>query len=112
MAHTKQVEVRYSGAHDTLSIRTLPMRPARMAETNYDFYIRYDWECPEEIVGFEWLGFSSYVNAQDESGVIPELDVVFDVAGTELKGLTLKTLLWWAYERYVLKQEPVQMAAL
>ena len=111
MAQTKKVEVRYSETQDTLYIRTLPKRPARMAETDYDFYIRYDWDNPDEIVGFEWLGFSSYFSALDEPGVIPELDLRFDVAGTELRKLTLKALLRWAYERYVLKREAVQAVA-
>lgn len=111
MARTKQVEIRYSEAKDALYIRALPKRPARMAETDYDFYVRYDWDNPEEVVGFEWLGFSSYFSALEEPGVIPELDLRFDVAGTELKGLTLKELLRWAYERYVLKREPAQAAS-
>ncbi len=111
MAQTKEVEVRYSETQDALYIRTLPKRPARMAETDYDFYVRYDWDHPDDIVGFEWLGFSSYWGAVDEPGVIPEVGLLFDVVGTELKELPLKTLLRWAYERYVLKREAVQAAA-
>lgn len=110
MAEAETVEVRYSGARDALYIRTLPKRPARMAETDYDFYIRYDWEDPDKVVGFEWLDFSRYFTALDEPGAIPELDLRFNVRGTELKGLTLKELLRWAYERYVLKREPDKAA--
>lgn len=102
---TKEIEVRYSEPDDTLYIRVLPKRPARMAETDYDFYIRYDWDDPSQIVGFEWLGFSAYFSALDEPSVIPEVDMTFDVVGTDLKGLTLKNVLRWAYERYVLKRE-------
>ncbi len=105
MAKTVKMEVRYHEAKDTLYLRTLPKRPARMAETNYDFYVRYDWDDPAKIVGFEWLDFSVYFNAIDERGVIPELDMSFDVVGTNLRGLDLKEVLCWAYQRYVLKQE-------
>jgi len=76
-----------------------------MAETDYDFYIRYDWDDASRIVGFEWLGFSAYFSTLDEPGVIPEVDMTFDVVGTDLKGLALKSVLRWAYERYVVKRE-------
>jgi hypothetical protein len=105
MAKTLNVEIRYHEAKDTLYLRTLPKRPAKMAETDYDFYIRYDWDDQTKIVGFEWLDFSTYFNAIDEPGVIPELDMTFNVVGTNLKGLKLKEVLHWAYQRYVLKQE-------
>ncbi len=62
-------------------------------------------------MGFEWLGFSQYVSALDQAGLIPELDLVFDVTGTELKSLKLEELLRWAYAPYVLKREPVQPAS-
>jgi hypothetical protein len=73
-----------------------------MAETDYDFYICYDWDNSEEIVGFEWLDFSRYFNAIDDEGVIPDLEMRFDIEGTNLKRLTLKEVLRWAYRRYVL----------
>ena len=105
MAKTVKLEIRYHEAKDTLCLRTLPKRPAKMAETDYDFYVRYDWDDPTRIVGFEWLDFSIYFNTIDEPGVIPELDMTFDVVGTNLRGLDLKEVLRWAYQRYVLKQE-------
>ena len=105
MAKIVKVEIRYHEAKDTLCLRILPKRPARMAETDYDFYVRYDWDDQTKIVGFEWLDFSTYFNAIHELGVIPELDMTFDVVGTNLRGLDLKEVLRWAYQRYVLKQE-------
>jgi hypothetical protein len=98
----KKLAVIYYRGKDTLYLRILPKRPARMDETDYDFYIRYDWDNPEEIVGFEWLDFSRYFNAIDDDGVIPDLEMRFDIEGTNLKGLTLKEVLRWAYRRYVL----------
>jgi len=105
MAKTVKLAIRYHEAEDTLYLRLLPKRPARMAETDYDFYVRYDWDNPTKIVGFEWLDFSTYFCAINEPGVIPELDMAFDVVGTNLRGLDLKEVLRWAYQRYVLKQE-------
>jgi hypothetical protein len=105
MAKTVKVEIRYQEAKDTLYLRVLPKRPARMAETDYDFYVRYDWDDQTKIVGFEWLDFSTYFNAIDKPGVIPELDMTFNVIGTNLQGLKLKEILRWAYQRYVLRQE-------
>lgn len=99
---SKNLKVTYHRAKDTLYLRTLPKRPATMDVTDYGFYIRYDWDNPDEIVGFEWLGFSAYINTLDEPGVIPDLEMRFDIEGTDLKGLTLKEVLRWAYHRYVL----------
>jgi len=77
-----------------------------MAETDYDFYIRYDWENPDQIVGFEWLDFSAYFGMLDEPGVIPDVDFLFHIAGTPHTGLTLKEVLRWAYQHYVLETSP------
>ncbi|MFQ6014493.1 MAG: DUF2283 domain-containing protein [Anaerolineae bacterium] len=105
MASSVRIEVTYSKANDTLYLRTLPKRPARMEETDCDFYIRYDWDDPSKIVGFEWLDFSVYFNALDEPGVIPELDMRFDVVGVNLTNATLREVLQWAYRTFVLEEE-------
>ena len=105
MAETVKLEVRYFEAKDALYLRVIPSRPARMAETDYDFYTRYDWDDPSKIVGFEWLDFSTYFGAIDEPGVIPELDLCFEVSGTDLRAASLKEVLRWAYQKYVLKRE-------
>jgi hypothetical protein len=57
-AETVKLKVRYFEAKYALYLRVIPSRPARMAETDYDFYIRYDWDDPSKIVGFKWLDFS------------------------------------------------------
>ncbi|MFQ6058982.1 MAG: hypothetical protein ACE5MB_08925 [Anaerolineae bacterium] len=102
-----KIEVSYHEGQDTLYLRTIPKRPARMAETDYDFYIRYDWDDPTKIVGFEWLDFSTYFNTIDDPDVIPELEMRFDIVGTNVEGVTLKEILRWAYQKYVLKKEPL-----
>jgi len=40
MAKTVTAEIWYHAPNDTLYIQ--PRRPARMAETDYDFYIRHE----------------------------------------------------------------------
>jgi len=100
---SKELEVVYYRAKDYLYLHVVPRRPAVMEETNYEFYIRYDYENTNEIVGFEWLGFSDYFSAIDEPGVIPDLPLRFNIEGADLKGLTLRQVLYWAYRRYVLR---------
>jgi hypothetical protein len=39
-----------------------------------------------------------------ESGVVPKLDLRFDVEGSTLVNATLTEVLHWAYERYVLQR--------
>jgi len=76
-----------------------------MEETDYDFYVRYDWNHPTQIVGFEWLDFSRYFSVLEEPGVIPNVDMHFDVVGADLRNASLKEVLRWAYEKYVLQTE-------
>jgi len=113
MARTRvrveQLEVHYHRTRDTLYLRILPKRPARMAETDYDFYIRYDWDDPDRIVGFEWLDFSRYFGMLDEPGVIPVLDLRFDVLGTDLHSASLRDVLRWAYAKYVALAEQLEL---
>ncbi len=74
-----------------------------MEETKYGFMVRYDWDDPEAIVGFECLDFSLLVPHLSERGVLPDVKMRFNVEEAGLKRATLKEVLIWAYERYVLK---------
>jgi hypothetical protein len=78
--------------------------------------VRYDWDKPDEVVGFECLDFSLLIPHLAEPGVVPKLDLRFDVAGTALMNVTLTEVLHWAYERYVLRRptvaQPQQVAAV
>jgi uncharacterized protein YuzE len=90
---------------DILYLQILPSRPARVDETKYGLMVRYDWDEPEEIVGFECLD-SLLIPHLAEPGVVPELEMRFDVEDAEVRDATLQEVLHWAYEWYVL-QRPV-----
>ena len=69
--------------------------------------VHYGWDRPIEVVGFEHLDFSLLIPHLAEPGVVPKLDLWFDVEGTALMSVTLTEVSYWAYERYVLRQPAV-----
>jgi len=101
---TKKLKVAYHAEKDILYLQILPPRPARADETQYGLLVRYDWDQPDQVVGFECLDFSLLVPHLAEPGVVPELGMVFDVEGAAVQGETLRDVLHWAYERYVLRR--------
>ena len=108
---TKRLRATYYGEKDILYLQILPPRPARVDETKYGLMVRYDWDKPDEVVGFECLDFSLLIPHLAEPGVVPKLDLRFDVEGTTLMNVTLTEVLHWAYERYVLRR-PIGSASL
>lgn len=101
-----QIEVDYFEERDILSIQFLPRRPARMGETSHHFFIRYDWDHPDQVVGFEIMDFSLFVPRLREPGAVPAIDMRFEVEGTSLAQATLREVLEWAYRRFVLQALP------
>jgi len=106
------LNITYYDDKDILYLQILPERPAKVEETKYGFMVRYDWDNPEVIVGFECLDFSLLVPLLAERGVLPDTRMRFDVEGTDLKDATLKEVLIWAYQRYVLRPLMVSREAL
>jgi uncharacterized protein YuzE len=104
---TKKLRATYYEQKDILYLQILPPRPARVDETKYGLMVRYDWDKPGQVVGFECLDFSLLIPHLAEPGVVPELDLRFDVEGTTLVNATLTEVLHWAYERYVLQRPTV-----
>jgi len=104
---TKKLRATYYDEKDTLYLQVFPPRPARVDETRYGLMVRYDWDEPDEVVGFECLDFSLLIPHLAEPGVVPKLDLRFDVEGTTLMNATLAEVLRWAYEWYVLRQPVV-----
>lgn len=104
---TKKLKATYYSEKDVLYLQILPPRPARVDETKYGLMVRYGWDKPDEVVGFECLDFSLLIPHLAEPGVVPELDLRFDVEGTTLMNVTLTEVLHWAYERYVLRRPAV-----
>jgi len=101
---TKKLKATYYNEKDILYLQVLPPHSARVDETRYGLMVRYDWDKPDEVVGFECLDFSLLVPYLAEPGVVPKLDLRFDVEGTTLMNATLAQVLHWAYERYVLRR--------
>jgi uncharacterized protein YuzE len=101
MEARKQIEVSYDRAKDTLYIQTLPSRLARMGGSEFDFYIRYDWDEPLKIVGFEWLDFSNGYKGIDHIDEIKAIETKFDIKNTRIKNFSLREVLDWAYKTYV-----------
>lgn len=97
----EKIEVTYDRAKDTLYAEILPARPARVDGFEFDFYIRYDWDDPSKIVGFEWLDFSKGYQGVNHIDEIITTDVKFDIKNTKLKNLTLREVFDWAYKTYV-----------
>jgi uncharacterized protein YuzE len=100
---SRKLRITYYMDKDILYLQILPERPAKVEETKYGFMVRYDWDDPEEIVGFECLDFSLLVPHLAERGVLPDVRMRFDIEGAGLKNATLREVLIWAYQRYVLK---------
>lgn len=101
---TKKLKATYYDEKDILYLQVLPPRPARVDETRYGLMVRYDWDEPDVVVGFECLDFSLLIPHLAEPGVTPKLDLRFDVEGTRLVNATLSKVLHWAYEQYVLRR--------
>ena len=105
--NANQIEISYYRHKDILSIQILPIRPARTGNGKSDFLIRYDWDDPEKVVGFEILDFSTLIPKIYNKNIIPELPMLFSISGTEEDGLTLQEVLEWVYRNLILHQEVV-----
>lgn len=108
----ERLKVTYYEDKDILYLQILPERPAKIEETRYGFMVRYDWDDPGVIVGFECLDFSLLIPHLAEPGVIPDVRMRFDIEPAGLKDATLKEVLIWTYQRYVLKPLMVPREAL
>lgn len=80
---TRKLDVCYFPEKDILSLNILPNRSAVMDMTEHHFFIRYSKENSDEIVGFEILDFSYFIPHLYEPGVVPQLDMHFDVQVSE-----------------------------
>jgi uncharacterized protein YuzE len=103
---TKRLKVVYHPDKDILSLIILPRRPSRTSGNEHDFLILYDWDNPDEIVGFEILDFSLLVPHLHEPDVVPTVELRFQVEGTSLTDATLTEVLEWAYRHFVLRYVP------
>ncbi len=56
-----KIELSYYRFKDILLLHIIPKRPAKTSGGISDFLIRYDWDDPNLIVGFEILDFSLFI---------------------------------------------------
>lgn len=103
MRASKKVIVKYSPGLDALYLWFVPKQRSRLApvDSGY-FFLHQSQEKQGEVCGYEWLDFSYFVDDNGRADLpISEPDFLFDVQGTDVKGATLKQVIFWAYKRFV-----------
>jgi len=68
MVAVRKIQTVYYEDGDALWLHILPRQSAREAMTDHDFYVRYDSQEQEEIVGFRILDFSQSVGESTNQG--------------------------------------------
>ena len=111
MEKPNEIEVSYYRPKDILSIHILPKRPAKTGGGEDDFLIRYDWDDPQTIVGFEILDFSLIIPKIHNREIVPELPKRFSIKGTDVSDLSLQEVLEWAYLVFILRKEEASILA-
>lgn len=95
------VDVDYYRAKDILYLRLLPYRPARLQEVVEDFFVCFDRDDPQRIVGFEVHYFSLLDGELDDPVLAPFLAMRFDVVDAPLRNAPLRDILLWARQRFI-----------
>ena len=103
---TRKLKVVYHEDKDILSLIIPPLRPSRAEGDENDFLILRDWDNRDEIVGFEVLDFSLFVPHIYDLDALPQIELRFDVDGTEIRGMTLREVLEWAYKNFIVMRLP------
>ncbi len=103
---TRRLRVVYHEDKDILSLIIPPLRPSRAEGNENDFLILRDWGNRDEIVGFEVLDFSLFVPHIYELDALPQIELRFNVDGTEMRGVTLREVLEWAYKNFIVTRLP------
>jgi len=107
----REVIVKYSPGLDALYIWFVPKQKSKIVPQDAGYFFVYQSQDElKEVRGYEWLDFSYFV---DEDGTvdmpIPEPRSLFNVQGTDLKGATLKEVVFWAYQKFVRKDQKHQL---
>ena len=103
---TRKLKVIYHEDKDILSLIISPLRPSRAEGDENDFLILRDWDNRDEIVGFEVLDFCLFVPHIYDLDALPQIELHFDVDGTEMRGATLREVLEWAYKNFIVMRLP------
>jgi len=99
-----KVNIDYLKEKDVLTIQIVPQRDleTRARGLDYGFLIFHAKGNPQDIVGMQSVDFSRFAKYL-EADILPVVEAIFDVVGTDLRGLNLKQLLVWAYSNFVLQ---------
>jgi len=96
------MDVDYYAQKDILYMHILPYGSARLREVAEDFLVCYDWDDPEQVVGFEVHYFSLFDPAElDDPALAPYLEMHFDVVDSDLQNASLQDVLVWARQRFL-----------
>lgn len=95
------MDVDYYEGKDILYLRILPYRSARLQEVSEDFFVCYDWDDPQNIVGFELHYFSLMDIEFDNPELEPYLAMTFDVVDSDLKRTSLREILAWCRQKFL-----------
>ncbi len=106
-----RIEISYHRPKDILIIHLLPKRPARLGGGEHDFWIRYDWDDPAKVVGFEVWDFSLMIPQIYNPEIVPGISMKFSMSDQMAPTYTLQEVLEWAYLTFVLRQEREALVA-
>lgn len=102
-----KVKVDYLKEKDVLTIQIVPQRDleTRARGLDHDFLIFHAKNNPQDIVGMQSVDFSKFARylKANKADMLPIVGAIFDVVGTDLRGINLKQLLEWAYSDFVLQ---------
>lgn len=106
---TVDIRVTYNPYLDTLYLRTPDCTGSWLdSEDGMFFFTIFDDQDQEVLCGLEIHFFSEI---WDDEETIPDLDVLFDIPGTEIRDADLSEVLQWAFETFVKPRQRVgQMA--
>lgn len=93
------VDIDYYQNKDILYLHILPYRSARLQEVSEDFFVCYDWDNPQQVVGFE-IHYFSLLTELDDPLLEPYLEMRFDVVDSDLRQASLREILTWARQRF------------
>jgi hypothetical protein len=98
-----KLKVTYNPNLDTLYLST-PLCTGRWMDSRDGmfFFMVYNETTDTVPTGFEIHHLADVWNDEE---IIPSLDLRFEIEGTDLQDVTLKEVLRWAYEQFVVKRE-------
>ncbi|MFQ6058927.1 MAG: hypothetical protein ACE5MB_08645 [Anaerolineae bacterium] len=80
----------------------LPYGSARLQEIAEDFFVCYDWDDPQRVIGFEIHYFSLFDPSDlNDPALAPYLAMRCEVVDSDLGQASLWEILAWARQRFL-----------